>query len=101
MLKRHIHALPIEPHDFPRGSDNRAVRRNVMIDNHGFGSDVHVVSNFHGSKYCGIGADENVISDGRMPFPRMFACTAESDSVEKHAVISDFRGCADYDSHAM
>src|SRR5262249_20699416 len=61
-----------------------------MHDNERIGADLGVIADGYRSQECGAGPDDDIISNGRMPFASMFACSAERNVMEHHAVVAYF-----------
>lgn len=86
--------------DAGRGAYGGTVCGNVF-QNYGACGDLYVVAYGEGAQKLRVGTDENVVSDGRVPFSRFLSRAAQCDTVVNGAVVSDLSGFADDDTHAV
>ncbi len=81
--------------DPSRSADHSAVIWNVVHDNERICANLDIIADRYRTQECGAGTNEYIISDGRMPFASVFACSAEGHVVEHYAVVTYLCGLPD------
>lgn len=72
-----------------RRADHRAVVGNIDHIQETVGADTDITANCQRPQQGRPGADEDIITQSRMPFPLMLARTAKSDIVKQDTVFAD------------
>lgn len=76
-------------HNHGRGANNRTAGRHITIDNNGFCTYPASIADSDRTKYRCVRSDEDVISNGRVPFSPVLAGAAERDSMKHDAIFAD------------
>src|ERR1700733_12066640 len=84
----------------PRKADHRRVIRH-RADHYGPSPDLGVIANRNVAEDLRAGANDHIVSDGRVPLAFLFACPPQRYALIEHRVIANSRRLGDRHAHAM
>jgi hypothetical protein len=82
-------------------ANNRTIGWHIPVDDNGSGPDLTVFADIDRTEQGGIGADQDMIANGRVPFILVMTRAAEGNPMKKYTVITDFGRFSDDNSGAM
>ena len=87
--------FPIPFHNMARSTNNCAIRRDIPVDDHRLRTYTDVITHLDGAQQRRSGPNKDIVTDSGMALSRKMSGPSQSDVMEKHTFIADFRRLAD------